>query len=247
MTTLQIVIPMAGNSPFFPNSDGNYPKIFSEILGKPMIQNVIENLSAIKMNKRFIFIVKKNDIINFRLDNILKILTNNECEVIAQNGETQGAIFSVLLAIERIDLSQPILISNSDQVINFNLNTIIKELNNFDGGVVTFDSIHPHWSYVRIDNDNFVMEASEKMPISNNAIAGLYFFSDGNDFFQSARNSILKKRTHNGKFYISSTLNEMILLGKSIKAFSIPSNYYNCFYSPEKIKEFETTHPIKRT
>ena len=60
---LNILIPIAGSSAFFPDTDHGYPKIFQEVLGKPMIQICIENLMGLVGDKKFIFIVNEADVI----------------------------------------------------------------------------------------------------------------------------------------------------------------------------------------
>jgi hypothetical protein len=51
--------------------------------------------------------------------------------------------------------------------------------------------------------------------------------------------SIMKDRSHGGKYYTSLVLNEMILANKNLKAYRIESDEYHSFYSPAKIQEFE--------
>lgn len=241
MTMLDILIPMAGISAFYPESNRNFSKAFTEVLGYPMIQKVIENLSSIQQEKRFIFVINSTDIKKYRLDNVLKMLTNNQCEIVIQTGVTRGAVCSLLLAIDHINHENPILISNADQIIDYDFNLILKELSskNVDGGVVTFDSVHPQWSYARVNDARTVTEIAEKTPISRNAIAGLYYFSRGKDFIDSAKNSIIKDRSYNGLYYTSTVLNEMILKNKNIISCQILPSQYHSFYLPEKIQEYE--------
>lgn len=242
MTMLNILIPMAGISTYYPESNHNFSKAFTEVLGYPMIQKVIENLSSIRQEKRFIFIINSTDIKKYRLDNVLKMLTNNQCEIIVQTGVTRGAVCSLLLAIDHINHENPILISNADQIIDYDFNLLLKELGakNVDGGVVTFDSVHPQWSYTRVNDALTVTEIAEKTPISRNAIAGLYYFSRGRDFIDSAKNSVLKDRSYNGMYYTSTVLNEMILNNKNIISCQILPSQYHSFYLPEKTQEYES-------
>lgn len=241
MTMLDILIPMAGFSAFYPESARAFPKAFTEVLGRPMIQKVIENLSTINKKKRFIFIINDADVKKYRLDNVLKMLTNNQCEIILQIGATRGAVCSLLLAIQHINHDNPILISNADQIIDHDFNALLEKFGaaDVDGGVVTFDSVHPQWSYARVDEFDRVMETAEKKPISHNAIAGLYYFAKGKDFIESAKNSILKDRSHNNMYYTSTVLNEMVLNNKNIIQCPILTTEYHSFYAPEKIQEFE--------
>lgn len=232
---------MAGYSSFFPETLFTFPKPFQEIIGKPMIQKVIECLDSISEQKRFIFIINKSDVEKFKLDNVLKLLTNNNCEIIIQQTITRGAVCSLLLAMKHLNTSEPLLISNADQIVTHDLNKVVQAFHQpgIDGGVVCFDSLHPHWSYARTTSKMELLEAAEKKPISRNAIAGLYFFNIGKDFVSSAMKTIIKDRSLDDNYYISLVLNEMILENKKMIAYQLQKNEYWSFYSPEKIKEYE--------
>ena len=235
---INVIIPMAGESIFFPNAENKYPKIFQEVHGKPMIEYVIQNLKTLR-NPSYTFIVNRLEVQKYKLDNILKILTSNECKVVTQSNKTSGSVCSMLLAIDFFDHDLPLLILNSDQFIDYDLTKIINYFteNNLDAGVATFDSIHPQWSYVKIDG-NKVTQTSEKQPISRNAIAGFYYFKSANLFFKYAMKMIEKDRNIDGKFYTSLVLNELILDFLEVGVYKLPSNSYFSFYSPERVEEF---------
>ena len=76
-----------------------------------------------------------------------------------------------------INNNDPLIIANSDQYIKWNssqsiYNFITKKI---DGGILTFNSVHPKWSYAKCDKDSNVTEVAEKKVISNNATVGVYF------------------------------------------------------------------------
>lgn len=231
---LTIVVPMAGGSAFYPETEHRYPKVFQEIHGRPMIQVVIENLLEISGEIKFVFVINDSDVKKYRLDNVLKMLTNNNCDIVVQKTPTKGAVCSLLLAVKFLNHESPILISNADQIIDHDLNLIMGFFGKpqVDGGVVCFDSVHPQWSYARVIDDQRLIETAEKEPISQNAIAGLYYFARGRDFVESAMKSIIKDRSHAGMYYTSSVLNEMILHNKKLWTYRIESSEYHSFYSP---------------
>jgi hypothetical protein len=103
---------------------------------------------------------------------------------------------------------------------------------------VTFESIHPRWSYARTDADLHIIETAEKRPISKHAIAGLYYFRQGRDFVDSAMNMIKKDAHVNGTYFIAPTLNEMVLHNKKLTIYPIENSRYHTFYTPNKINEY---------
>ncbi|HJS54770.1 MAG TPA: glycosyltransferase family 2 protein [Chitinophagaceae bacterium] len=238
----QILVPLAGGNAFFSDhADYQFPKPLIEINGKPMIQWVFDNLQTIEKEElKYIFVVKEEDCIRFHLDQTIAILSDGKSSVIRLKEQTQGAVCSCLMAIDELDLDSPLLITNGDQILDKELPSAIQyfEDRKFDGGVITFESVHPKWSFARFEKDT-VVETAEKRPISRNAIAGVYYFKKAGDFVTGSFEVIKKNINTNGLFFISSTVNELILSNKRVGYYSIPNELYHSFYSPQKIKEFE--------
>jgi dTDP-glucose pyrophosphorylase len=236
---MNIIIPLAGMSSFV-DKNNFYPLMLREVSGKPLIQYVVENLLTIEGDNKFIYILKEEDCLKFHLDNTLKLLTPN-CEVVVLKSKTFGAVCSVLMAVESVNKHDETIIVNADQVFNINLNSTINQLRDekSDAGLITFESVHPRWSYIMCDKNNNVLQAEEKNPISRSAIAGFYYFKSFNDFIESAFEAIEIEDYYDNKLYTSALINQMILLNKKVTHKSIDSKNYISFYSPQKIIEFE--------
>lgn len=234
---MNILIPACGNDKQFQNE--YWAKNVTEINGKSMIQYVIENFASFR-NKKYIVILNESECARFHTDNMVRLLTGGDCEIIRLRQQTSGALCTSLLAIDLIDNDDELIISNNDQKYDCSIEDLLRDIKkqNADGGVVTFECIHPRWSYVRLENDS-VVETSEKRPISKKAIAGLYYFKHGKDFVAAAKQAIMKNRSYEGKFYISASINEMILLGKTIKNAEVALENYHSFYEPKQIEKYE--------
>lgn len=237
---INILIPMAGKSQYFSENEYPFPRPLFEIGDKTVIEHVLINLSSISTELQFIFILNNSDCKKFHLDDTLNIITKNKCHIIRLENETKGAACSALLAINHINNDVPLIIANSDQLFECSLKFLVPAFAGSDAGVITFKSLHPRWSYVRLDEHHRVVETSEKRPISRNAIAGIYYFKIGRDFVESAMSMVQKDSHVNGNFYISPTLNEMILKGKSVTSIEVETSKYHTFYTPQKIKEYES-------
>ncbi|WP_256011171.1 glycosyltransferase family 2 protein [Desertivirga xinjiangensis] len=236
---INIVIPLAASKLDDDNENFLYPLPLVDIQGRALIEYLLENLNKIDDEKRFIFVLKQSDCKRFHLDNTLRQLVNSST-FIRINGQTKGAVCSILLSIDNIEKSDELIIVNSDQVIDVDYNIVLNKFRtvNADGGLITFPSVHPRWSFVRLDN-HVVVETAEKNPISNKAIAGFYYFKKAIDFIEGAFDVIKFDDNVLGNYYTSSVYNQMILNGKKIETFEIPKDAYHSFYSPQKIKEFE--------
>lgn len=237
---MQILIPIANNSEFFPKSEFYFPKPLIEVDGKSMIELVIQNLIKYFPNEKFIFSLDQKAIDSFSIDKTIYLATKKSALIVPKTGETQGALCSCLLCIDHINPDEPLIICNSDQIIDSDLKEIINEFNliNCDAGIITFNSLHPRFSYIK-SCDGKVLNAAEKKVISDKAIAGFIYYKQASLFLKSAQNVIIKNDSFNGKFFISSTINELILSGHNIRHRSITSGSYHSFYSPAKIDEYE--------
>lgn len=237
---INILIPMAGKSLYFSENEYPFPKPLIEIGQRTMIEHVIQNLSSADKDIQFIFVLSSADCRRFHLDSTLNIITDHQCRIVRLDNETKGAACSALMAISNIGNDCPLIIANSDQLFDDSPQDLIARLQEVDAGVVTFESVHPRWSYVRLDEQGFVVETAEKRPISREAIAGLYYFRRGKDFVEAAMRSIQKDSSVDGNFYIAPTLNELILQGKKIRVAKVDAQRYHTFYTPQKIKEYES-------
>ena len=92
-----------------------------------------------------------------------------------------------------------------------------------DGGILTFDAIHPKWSYAKVDKNKVVTEVAEKKVISNHATVGVYYWKKGNDFVKYAEKMIQQNIRVNNEFYVCPVFNEAIKDKKIIKISDVDS------------------------
>jgi hypothetical protein len=76
-----------------------------------------------------------------------------------------------------INNNNPLVIANSDQYIEWNSGKSMYKFvdKNTDGGILTFKSSHPKWSYAKINKNEIVTEVAEKKVIAANATVGVYY------------------------------------------------------------------------
>ena len=235
---MNIVIPMAGEGTSFKNAGYTFPKLLVEINGKPMIQIVIENLNT---EGTYIYIVRKEHYEKYNLHYLLNLITPG-CKIIVTEGVTEGSAASVLLAKEHINNDFPLVVASSDQFIEWNSNEFFYAMaaDECDGGIVTFKSSHPKWSYARLGDDGFVAEVAEKKPISDTATAGVYFYKKGSDFVRYAEQMMQKNIRTNNEFYICPVYNEFILDRKKIRIFPVSKMWV--LKNPEDLNFFMTKY-----
>lgn len=235
---MKILVLMAGDSKAFASDVYKFPKFLLEVDGKPLIQHLVNSFSNLKESD-FIFIVKKSESHKYHIDNVIKLLLPNST-ILKVEGETKGAACSALFAVDHINSDKPLLITNGDQILDINYADFIDKSANYDASTIIFDSVHPRWSYVKLDDKNEVIEASEKRPISNNATAGTYFYKKGKYFVDSATEMIRKDVNVNGLYYICPAFNEMILKNKAISTYKIKQSQYHQITNPQELKSYES-------
>ena len=216
---MNVIIPMAGRGKRFEDAGYSFPKPLIDVNGKPMIQIIIENLN---LTAKHIFICQGEHVQKFAIHDLMNLL-KPDSEIISINEITQGAAETVLKAKDLINNDDELIIANSDQWIDWNPQHFLSFMRKkeADGGIVTFISTHPKWSYVRINDENLVEEVAEKRPISNIATVGIYYYKHGKDFVKAAEQMMRKNIRTNNEFYVAPVFNEMIESGKKIHIYPI--------------------------
>jgi dTDP-glucose pyrophosphorylase len=238
---MRLLVLMAGDSALFEVAGFKYPKNLVEIDGKPLVQRVIEGLGEVMDSaSEAIFLVREEENRRHHTDDVIRLLAP-EATVLGVPALASGAACTALHAISHIDRDEPLLVFNGDHVLDDDLPSILAgfEAAGLDGGVITFDAVHPRWSYVRVDADGLVLEAAEKRPISRYATAGIYWFARGGDFLDSVMEMIRKDASVEGAYYVCPAYNEMILNGSSIGIHHVDRERYFSLSSMHGVNAYE--------
>jgi dTDP-glucose pyrophosphorylase len=150
------------------------------------------------------------------------LITPN-CNIVQIEVVTEGAACTTLLAKDFINNENPLIIANSDQYVEWNpIDFYYKMIETkSDGGILTFKSTHPKWSFVKLDENDNVIEVAEKKPISDIATVGIYYFTRGSEYVKYAEQMIANEIRVNNEFYVAPVYNEYIKDKKRIKTFNI--------------------------
>ncbi len=218
---LNVLIPMAGEGSRFAKAGYSFPKPLISVNGKPMIQVVVDNLNL--ANANYIFIVKKEHYQKYNLESLLNNITKN-CQIVISEVLTEGAACTTLLAQEYIDNDTPLIIANSDQFVEWDVNRFLHQMENpeIDAGIASFENSHPKWSYAKLDGKTgLVTEVAEKNPISKHATVGIYYWKRGSDYVKYAHQMIKEDIRVNGEYYVCPVFNQAVKDDKKIKLFEV--------------------------
>lgn len=226
---LNIVIPAAGKGQRFADAGYAEPKPLIDVCGMPMIQRVMVNL-------------RPED-----RASVTHLITRKEHDIpsaVYLDHETEGAACTVLEAAHIIDNEDPLIIANCDQLLmNFRMEDFLNKMDGefggqYAGGIITFNSTNPHHSYVQTDLYGVVTKVAEKVVISDQAVAGIYYFRHGSDFVKYARQMIEKNIRTNNEFYITPVYAELLADGKIIGTYEIDVKDKHMLGTPDELNIF---------
>lgn len=237
MEKINIIIPMAGAGSRFAKAGYTKPKPFIDVLNKPMICHVLDNLKIKGAN--YILLVRKEHYICEK-ETIEKIQKEYPTKIVLIDKLTEGAACTVLHAHRLINNNSPLLIANSDQIVDMNIVDYIEDSKkrNLDGSVLCFEDNDTKWSYAKTDDNGFITEIKEKVVISKNATVGIYYFEKGSDFVENAIDMIVANERVNNEFYVAPVYNYAIADGKKFGIYSIDKEQMHGTGTPEDLNKY---------
>ena len=220
-TLTNIVLPIAGRGSRFADAGYTLPKPLIPVHGVPMIEVVVNNIRP-STPHQFIFVALQEHLDHLGMRETLRRIAPG-CHIIPVRAVTEGAACTVLLARDLINNAQPLMMANSDQWVDFDVDDYLQtmEKSGAAGLIMTMRADHPKWSYVGFGADGSVNRVVEKQVISNEATVGIYNFRSGADFVRGADAMIAKNLRVNNEFYVAPVYNELIAEGATISTYNV--------------------------
>lgn len=208
---INLVIPMAGLGSRFQKEGYTIPKPFIPVFGKPMYKWVINNMLPTDPNIRS----KIKIYLIVRSEHEFLFESDTEVKTIVIPSLTEGAACTVLTAKTHINNEYPLIIANSDQFLEWDVDNFYRALlhPDYDGVISTFEqpnSSDLRWSYAAINTDGIVTRVAEKEYISSIATTGIYGWKRGSDFVKAAESMIAENIRVNGEFYVCPAYNQLV-------------------------------------
>ena len=236
---INIVIPMAGAGSRFAKAGYEKPKPFIDVNGKPMIVRVLENLKF--PDAHYILIARKEHIEKEK-QLVKEIEKEFNAIFIPIDKLTEGTACTVLYARQYINNDEPLLIANSDQIVDMNIGDFIDDCinRNLDGSILTFIDEYkdPKWSFARLNDNKLVVEVKEKIVISEFATVGIYLFTKGNTFINSSIDMIIENDRVNNEFYTCPAYNYAIKENAKVGIYNIDFKQMHGIGTPNDLNEY---------
>ena len=230
---MQVIIGMAGAGSRFSSAGYSVPKPLCRTGSTTMIAKAVESLGM--QDCTHTFVVQQEHLDNYSwLGNHLYNLAT-EVNVVALDGVTDGAACSLLQAREFIYNEEPLISINSDQVLNWNAELFTQACADEPdtSWVMTYPHDHIKHSFVRVV-EGCVVEAAEKVAISNDATVGVYHWSSGKLFCDGAEQMIADEHTHNGEYYLAPIYN-YTAKANTVKPYPVQATNFTPVGTPEDL------------
>lgn len=219
---IRVVIPMAGAGSRFAEDGYSVPKPFIDVMGVPMYQRVLQNMTAIDPDLQsrieYHLLVRK--------EFVSGIVQAPNLYVHTIDSLTEGAACTVLTIASLLNTDDPIIIANSDQWVDWEFDRYLHSLLHpcVDGSIVSFyqpDESDLKWSYARISTEGWVTEVQEKKFIGPDATVGIYGWKRGSDYVRQANAMIKANDRVKNEFYVCPVYNYAIKEKQSVRLFAV--------------------------
>jgi len=246
---MNIIIPLCGKGERFKKNGFKESKPLIKVFEKSIIFYILDNLKLTNEDKLYFFY-------NSYLDNedfkgiILSKYNNYKIYFISINQYTKGA--SETLKIGLNECFKKELIKNRLTICldcdNFYSVDILSKIRNtiYEGGTINTINLdkNPIYSYIKTDENNFIIDIVEKTKISDYINTGCYFFKNLENLYQYAKIVSENQNLYmKNECYISCIIKKMIEDNFKFTSILIePENYFN-LGTPQQVKNYiENTH-----
>ena len=218
---MKIIITMAGKGQRFRDAGYDMPKYMIEALGKSLFEWSMLSLKDF-FSTSFIFIVRAEDNAGSFIESRCESLGIKNFIITPLPAITDGQATTVLAAADHM--------SGEDSFAVYNIDTYIVEGElrpidlKGDGFIPGFQAEGSKWSFISMDEHNKVTGIAEKVPISDIATLGFYYFSSF-ALYRAFYDKTFSNNQHlvNGEKYIAPVYEVMVAAGKPVYGSVIPS------------------------
>jgi dTDP-glucose pyrophosphorylase len=186
-----------------------------------MIAAVVRNVRP-RCAHRFVFVALAEHLEHAGMRDALALAAPG-CVIVPVERVTEGAACTVLLAREHINSDDPLMLANSDQWVDIDIDDYLASMDRqrADALIMTMKADDPKWSFVGLNGQRLVTRVVEKEVISNEATVGIYNFRRGSDFVRAAEQMIARNLRVNNEFYVAPVYNELIEEGARIAIYNV--------------------------
>lgn len=235
-----VIIPLGGLGTRFSNEGYSLPKPLINVMGKPIIEWLLDSLSLNTKDNVKVLIPYNNSLFSYNFEaTIKKKYPELDILFLCLKENTGGAAETLLKILENYEMKN----DEDDCVIsldgdNFYSVDILK-LWNCKNMVFCFeDNVSDGiFSYLEL-KDNIIVDIKEKNKISKWASTGAYCFESWKVLKEYCQMIIHKKIKQKGEYYISNVIREMIKDKHEFNSIRVDLDNYICLGTPLHVRIF---------
>ena len=248
---MNILFPIAGLGTRFKKHGYSDPKPFIDFKGKPLIE---WSISSLKLPGKYYIVTNGLDEKYIKILNEIKDRYFLDLEVLDIKMSTRGQAETCFTAIEKfkINLDDPLIITNCDQFTPWNYNKFLSFIRDKDPDALVTTYNHPKieigkespYSHIEIDNEGKAVRLEEKLAISDLSLNGIFYWKHA-ELFQSSANKMISdnsdkswssgKSSKSKEKYVANSYNYLISEGKTVINYHMEDDEFVSLGSPEEI------------
>lgn len=228
-----LIMPMGGAGSRFYKNGYMLPKPLIDIHDKPFLfwasMSIMKYIDVADVT----FVVLRQHIDNYDIDKII-LHYFPQARIVILPEILPGPVYTSIKGIELIHDEAPIIFNDCDHMFKCSeINSLFtNDEFKYDGGLLTFESSEPQYSYVQYEAGKIV-GTIEKKVVSNRAICGAYIFENAKLFKKMAE--IYINHCPYNECYMSGLYNVMCEKNMEIKDFLL--DYHVEFGTPEEYEK----------
>lgn len=220
---LVYAVAMAGLGTRFTRAGYTLPKYMIRAAGATLFEHSLGSL-PLEPASKIIFIALKEHQEIYGLEGFIASALDRLCggaafradfELVLLDAPTRGQAETVMKAKDAVPPGSELAIYNIDT--RFASATLLEKLTGPGKkhgvlGSFKLKAKEPKWSFAKLGAGGQVTEVAEKIQISDNALTGLYHFTDAGDFFAAAAVALAAPMP--GELYVAPLYNTLIAAGR---------------------------------
>ena len=192
MNKPHLIMPMGGAGSRFYKEGFQIPKPLIEIQGKPFLYWSTMSIKKYIDLADITFVVLQEHIDKWKIDAVIR-QNFLDAKIVIIPYILNGPVLTCLEGIRNITDNSPVIFNDCDHM--FKSTSLVDALNgkemDEDGGLLTFKSDKPQYSYIKYNENGKIVGTIEKKVVSNSAICGAYIFKNAKTFKTAAKDYIL--------------------------------------------------------
>jgi dTDP-glucose pyrophosphorylase len=208
--SINIVVPIMGDNTRFTNSMYMSERNMIPIYNKPVLTWVLDNL---QIDANYIFVIREHLCRLHKIDKILESLYPG-CTIVKSEKRTEGNACSILLAEQYINNTNPLIVVNDNQWLEWDVERYITEFLLNETSLVqmiTFCCCGDNtFHYIETNSsDKIVTRIHLFKPVNEWAITDVYFWRHGEDFVKYSHRMNSQNKRLVGEFCTTLVINEV--------------------------------------